>query len=638
MVLIDSPHIHNVKPEFVALLKTPPEGKKLNYLMVLPIQPINEEGYGFPTGFAYISSSLKVSGRKVLTLNLNHVPNPYELLKNEITGSNIDVVLTGGTSIEFLSIKAVIDTAKEARLDVITIVGGAIITADPETAMEALEVADYGMIGEGEISICELVYALETKNDAAGVGGSICRRDGNWVVNEAYRTVHDLDILPFPDYEGFQYDKYLTNFKDRILRSDHGCTNIAILNVCRSCPYRCTFCLHKQRGKYRLMSMDNAFRLIDHMLSLYPAIDGIWIPDEMLISSPKFAIEFSQRIKDYNIPWRCSARINTVARESLAAMKDGGCVHILVGIESADNGVLKSMRKKITIEQVEQVIDWASEFNLKIQGALIFGDPVETKETFWRTITWQQAHRENVLGMTKIAAYPGLQIYDVACERGLIKDKIQYLKDGVYIPDRLINISQIPDDDFQLYNPFLIGYFMHNGAVLSDVKADINDDLSVNISGRCPWCMEILFFESFQSFFKLYPTPCPYCDRDISVNLIELYETEALKVKMEGLVQEASVAVWPITIFNFYWLYRVMPALREESVRLINKNVIVNPYSGYSIKTVEGKVVHSPDIIRQENIDTVIVPGIPDVYAEIKQQCKAEFPTVENILHIAELV
>ena len=45
----------------------------MNYLFVMPSSTkIKQQAYVFPIGIAYVSASLKASGRKVFTLNLNY--------------------------------------------------------------------------------------------------------------------------------------------------------------------------------------------------------------------------------------------------------------------------------------------------------------------------------------------------------------------------------------------------------------------------------------------------------------------------------------------------------------------------------------------------------------------------------------
>ncbi len=49
---------------------------------------------------------------------------------------------------------------KKVDKSIITVCGGGIITGDPIPAIKALQYADYDIIGEGEISTCELCDAI----------------------------------------------------------------------------------------------------------------------------------------------------------------------------------------------------------------------------------------------------------------------------------------------------------------------------------------------------------------------------------------------------------------------------------------------------------------------------------------------
>ena len=136
--------IENITQEFLSMIKLPEKsGRELKYLMVMPtLAPDADSQYGFPVGLALVTAALKVSKREVFTLNLNYKSEPIELLRHYIIDNRIDVIMTGGVSSQYLNIKTIIDTAKEAMPDIIAIVGGAIITADPPSAMRALENAD----------------------------------------------------------------------------------------------------------------------------------------------------------------------------------------------------------------------------------------------------------------------------------------------------------------------------------------------------------------------------------------------------------------------------------------------------------------------------------------------------------------
>ncbi|MFA5276791.1 MAG: radical SAM protein, partial [Candidatus Omnitrophota bacterium] len=323
------------------------KSKKLNYLLVMPrlVQNIGD-GYSFPLGITYISGSLKSAGYNVTTLNLNHCPGEVlDIIKKEIEDKKIDVLATGGLSFQYNTVRSVVESAKRVKPEIITIVGGGIITGDPEPAMEALECADFGVIGEGENTINELCRALENEGKFADIEGIIYKEAGAYNITKVRKETENIDSLPWPDYEGFEIEKYLRSSPPSI--SGLNRQNTVFMLASRSCPYNCTFCFHTVGRKYRQRSLDNFFKELDYLVARYN-IEFICIADELFSRNINRVKEFCQRIKSYKVRWWAQFRVDGITPELLTILKEGGCEVMSFGLESADNRVLKSMRKGTT--------------------------------------------------------------------------------------------------------------------------------------------------------------------------------------------------------------------------------------------------------------------------------------------------
>ena len=118
---------------------------------------------------------------------------------------------------------------------------------------------------------------------------------------------------------------------------------------------------------------------------------------------------------------------------------------------------------------------------------------------------------------------------------------------------------------------------------------------------------------------------------------IEYFDSAKLNKNAEVLLKGPG-AIWAVNTYNFYWLLKSMPVLRADDVKFINKNEIVIPENGRTVKMLDGKEIFTPDIIGHERIDTIIVPNRPKVFKEIKEQCAAKFPHVKQIVHITDLL
>lgn len=446
-------HLGNITPEFLSKIKFPDgDGSTLNYLMVIPYKLTNK--YAFPAGLGIVTASLKASGRNVYTLNLDLYDNPLNILEHEIGKNHIDVVMTGGFSVEYNELYSIIYKVKQINSSIVTVVGGGIISADPITAMEALEYADYGMIGEGEITVNELAYVIEHQSDATLLPGIIFKKNNEWIVNEDFPEMKNLDIIPYPDYQGFEYGKILygDSFTNKWTKRA-GSNKIIYLNITRSCPFLCTFCFHTCGNHYRRMSMDGIFKFLDWIIQQYPEVEALSIDGELTFATEKYAMEFCERIKPYNLKWRANTRVDVITEKMLRIMKESGCTSIMFGIESACDEILKSMKKRITVKQVEHAFEIANTVGIYARGTLIFGDPKETADTVRTTIEWYLKNRkwsdiDNFWNITLglIKAYPGTELYRMACDSGMIQDKIKFLKDGC--PP--MNLSQLSNKEYDL--------------------------------------------------------------------------------------------------------------------------------------------------------------------------------------------
>ena len=207
--------------------------------------------------------------------------------------------------------------------------------------MNALETVDYGVIGEGELTVCELADALEGNRTCENVEGIIFRRDdGSWQTTSQRPEIMDLDALPYPDYESMEFAEVLDKLPTDIYALGKG--RFGFVSFGRSCPFNCTFCFHPSGTQYRKRSMESVFREIDYLIEKFN-IRNIAITDELFVAKIDDVKEFCQKIKARNIGFVISLRVDMVRRDMLELLKDAGCLAVAFGLESADDRILKSM-------------------------------------------------------------------------------------------------------------------------------------------------------------------------------------------------------------------------------------------------------------------------------------------------------
>lgn len=421
-------------------------------LFVIPAYSMYPRGhYVMPLGILYVSAAAKAAGLNVCCLNLNHETGDVgTALLNKIKETGCTIVAVGGLSGEFSDLYAVLRHVKRHHPEITTIVGGGIITATPEVAMQALEYADIGIIGEGDETIVELVEALESKKTLKDVAGIVYKQNENWVQTARRRDVPNLDELPLPDYEGFEFAHYLATNNLGYGNQGEPLSPVNIVGS-RSCPYMCSFCFHPSGRTYRERSLDSIFSEIDYLLAHYPGINHIAMREELFASRPERIREFCRRITSYNLYWSIQLRVDNVSEPVLKDLATAGCFAVFLGTESMDDTVLQSMNKRVTSEQSRQALKEAALSGVPIRTGLIFGDKVETPESYQRTLAWykqqdsySEVQKRPLITVDMLVPFPGSAIYRYACRKGIITDEVEYLRMGC----PLVNLTDMPEEEF----------------------------------------------------------------------------------------------------------------------------------------------------------------------------------------------
>lgn len=582
----------------------------LNYLLVMPRLVRNiGDGYSFPLGVPYISSSMKKAGCNVVPLNLNHRHGEVaDIVPNAIEDNKIDVVATGGLSFQYNSVRIVNKAAKEANSKIITIVGGGIITSDPEAAMQALEYADYGVIGEGEITIRELCAALENGGDVSAVDGLIYKSDDGFKKTRPRKELENIDAISWPDYEGFELEKYLAASPSI---SGLNRKNTIFMLTSRSCPYNCTFCFHTVGKKYRQRSLDNFFDELDYLVSRYP-IEYVCLADELFGRNIRRVKEFCERIRKYNIRWWAQFRVDAMTAELLSALKDGGCDVMSFGLESADNRILKSMRKGTTVEQMERTLAMVYDSGISLEGAFIFGDVAETWETANNTLNWWRNHSEYKINLNLITVYPGSYLYQYACDNGIIKDKVEFLKEGC--PQ--VNVSKLADNEVSELVKNIMEAPMSLAKVLSTIEVRGIDYQTgrLDVAGVCTACGRKNNWDDAKLFSSTF-LACKHCGQKYNMVLPAELRTNIENNVTKLLKRYGKLAIWGIN-YHTADLFKQSNVLREANIYPIDISEIKRKMVLY------GRRIFPPEIIDTENIDVVVV-AIPAFFREIEGQLKA---------------
>ncbi|GHV51057.1 hypothetical protein FACS1894216_04360 [Synergistales bacterium] len=489
-------------------------------LLVIPF--FSAGGHAFSSitsGAAYINAALRNHGFNVECFCMSgETDNPIELLKAEIIESKTDVVLCGGLTFQYKALKSIFDAAKEANRDILTIGGGGGFTSEPILFSDMCGV-DYAVIGEGEITICELIDAIICGSEVAKVNGVVYKTESGYIQTAVREPIADLDSILFPSYEGLPVEKemsYATPLSGfNTFYADE--PRLIQIMYSRSCPFKCSFCFHPTGDSYRTRSMDNFFKELDMYVGKYD-INGIVLVDECFRMDDS-VFEFCRRMKPYNLKWVVSLVAKTVTYEKLLALKDAGCCSVSYGIESMSEAVLKDMRKPADVKTIERALELTMKAGISIQGNLIFGAEAESAETVKETLGWWLKNRNYQLALNIVTPYPGSAYYDNCVKRGVIKDKREYIELGC----PWVNMSKLSDLEFERLITLISlpsdaklawDFACHSEVIetIPDYKGDAN---CVSMKLKCFHCGEIHTYGNLPkpAVSGAFYMPCRSCGR-----------------------------------------------------------------------------------------------------------------------------
>lgn len=553
-----------------------------------------------PIGIAYVSSYLKANGVNVITVNMNLEDDDIAaVLTDYINKYDIDIFGTGELVVNYKKLQEIVRIARQIKPSMKIWIGGGLVTNSPYEAMKLVPEADYGMIGEGEVTSLELIRMFErtggnySEEDIRAVDGLIVRRsDASLFCTKKREDIEDLDSIPFPDWHGFR----LVETCQKYAKSDNSV--VASVVSSRSCPNSCTFCSKTGGKKYRKRSLDNIFAEIDELINEYH-VTKLNFNDELFADSSNRLYEFCDRIEKYHITYRVSMHIGkNLTLPLLRRMKESGCAVIFYGLESADNAVLKSMRKHITTAEMESCLRLTKQAGIAVEGNFIFGDPVESLQSVQTTLDWMDKNFN--MGFFEVAAiklYPGSQLYEDALVSGKITDSVKFIEEGC----PLINVSGLTDDEYNhMINEDLTKVQQMRAKRQSGVTVRKEQESIVG-EAVCSFCGHKISFRVNDptELLRMYTKHCPECDAIEYINLFPAYY-DMVSATMKKLIKKRRLAVFGCgNLWKMF--YSAGDVFRNGNYEIVDETPYLqaNGWNGHD--------VYSPAVLKEHGIDTLLV-------------------------------
>ena len=330
-------------------------------------------GYYY-SGIGILAAVLKQAGHEAALL---HVTQPIERaaflerLRALLPAAGPHLVGFSVTSNQYPFLCQWSNWIKEEWPDSWVIAGGVHPTLVPEETLQQPTV-DIVCVGEGEGAIVELADALAASRTPAGIRNLWWKQPDGTVERNPLRPLADLDALPFPDREVYDY-----------LHLHHERQGEATMMVSRGCPYACAYCCNEALRKvYRGLGKPVRFRSVPlviaelrAVLDTYPFIERFVFDDDILPLRRDWFRDFAQAYKrEIGRPFACNLRPNLADEEIVGLMRDAGCEEVRFGIESGNDEIRNGLlNRRLSREEIVRAIDLCHQAGMKVFAFNIVG-------------------------------------------------------------------------------------------------------------------------------------------------------------------------------------------------------------------------------------------------------------------------
>jgi len=382
----------------------------MRVLLINPFYPISETPSP-PLGLAYLAAALEEAGVEVRVLDLVVTPYSEELLAEHLDEFRPELVGLTAVTMNIAGALAVVAAVKRLVPQVFTVVGGPHVTFSAAETLAGHPALDAVALGEGERTIVDLSRAVEAGAGLDSVLGIAWRAGDGIRFTPARDFIRDLDTLPMPARRLLPLGRY------RALGMPVSMT------TSRGCPHECIFCVGR-RMVGRRVRYHRPGRVVDEMAYLATlGFHQVNIADDLFTADPRRCTAVCDEIlrRGLSTRWTSFARVDTVSKEILAKMKAAGCTAVSFGIESGNAGILKTIKKGISLKQVVAAVDLCAQAGVTPFASFVLGLPGETPDTLRETIAFgkQLEDKGLVYGFHILAPFPGTEVRERCRDLGI---------------------------------------------------------------------------------------------------------------------------------------------------------------------------------------------------------------------------
>ena len=340
-----------------------------------------------PLGLLAIGSVLKRAGHQIKILDLRISNSPDDELKSVMQSFNPQVVGIGVMTIECKY--GFIDAAKvkEINPEVTIIFGGPHCSHEPKFILNDPNV-DLMVSGEGDISIVELIQALEEGTDISNISGIAYKKNDTYIRTTDRPVIRDLDNFD-QEYDLIDLERYFNFQSSMDFFPVYRNKRFIPLVTSRGCPFKCTYCHDIFDKSIQYRSPEVVVDEMEYLLNTYGIQEFHIVDDVFNVNMKRAKIVLDAIIKrnlNVHISFPNGLRADFFDDELIAMMQRAGVYRLALGIESGSQRIQDMIKKDLDINILENVVKKLTRARMSVHGFFMLGFPSETRMEMEQTI------------------------------------------------------------------------------------------------------------------------------------------------------------------------------------------------------------------------------------------------------------
>ena len=238
------------------------------------------------------------------------------------------------------------------------------------------EYCDFFIVGDGEIASVELAEYICGKRAINEVHSLVyADENGNVITNETAPLL-DMDNIYYPDYDCFDFDKYLA--PEPVIPVQFG----------KGCYWsKCTFCdFYTGQQKFDMKSVSRAVDEVEFLVNKYGYRHFNFVDEAV---PPAFYNAFATDLIKRNLKIYYSSFVRlekAFTADVLQNMYNSGARYMMWGYESESPRIMELMNKGIDLSERKRILADSAKAGIWNVVTFLLGFPTETEEELQSTI------------------------------------------------------------------------------------------------------------------------------------------------------------------------------------------------------------------------------------------------------------